>query len=155
MGHPGKDTSIWLARQRIYWPGLENDFNMTIEACGRCIGRKTPVKHSAKLTQIKTSRPMHLVCIDFFKHEMSKVGMENVLVITDHFTRYAQAIQLKNQSAQTTANFIVLIVFPSSYIVIRVVFLSHILLKKCASLPMFIRLGLGPTTIWAMWQPLL
>ena len=24
-GHQGKDKSVWLARQRFYWPGLEKD----------------------------------------------------------------------------------------------------------------------------------
>ena len=33
----------------------------------------------------------------------SKGGYENILVITDHFTRYAQAIPTRKQTAQTTA----------------------------------------------------
>ena len=45
---------------------------------------------------------MELVCIDFLKLEPSH-GIENILVITDHFTRYAQAIPCRNQTAATTA----------------------------------------------------
>ena len=61
---------------------------------------------------------MELVCIDFLSLERSKGGHENILVITDHFTRYAQAFPTRNQLAKTTAkvlfdNFIVHYGFPA------------------------------------------
>ena len=46
---------------------------------------------------------MELVCIDFLSLEKSKGGQENILVITDHYSRYAQAIPTRNQKASTTA----------------------------------------------------
>ena len=103
VGHPGKEKSVWLARQRFYWPGLETDIEHRIETCPRCVCRKTPVKPMAPLLPIITTRPMQLVCIDFLKVDVSKGGYEDVLVITDHFTRYAKAIPCRKTTALATA----------------------------------------------------
>ena len=61
---------------------------------------------------------MELVCIDFLSLARSKGGFENILVLTDHFTRYAQAFPTRNQLAKTKAkilfeNFIVHYGFPA------------------------------------------
>ena len=103
VGHPGRDKSLWLARQRFYWPGMEQCINSHVSNCRSCICRKTPIVPSANLVPIETSRPMQLVCIDFLKVDQCKGGFEDVLVITDHFTRYAKAIPCRNQKATTTA----------------------------------------------------
>ena len=102
-GHQGKEKTLWLARQRFYWPGLEKDVVTRVESCPRCVRRKTPVKPVAQLKPIDSTYPMELVCMDFLSLEKCKGGYEHILVITDHFTRYAQAIPCRNQTAQTTA----------------------------------------------------
>jgi transposase InsO family protein len=61
------------------------------------------VTNSAELVCIESCQPLELICIYFLSLEQSKGGYENILVITDHFTRYAQAIPTRNQTAQTTA----------------------------------------------------
>ena len=59
--------------------------------------------------------------MDFLSIEPSKGNIENVLVITDHFTRYAQAYLSKTQTAQATAkllweNFIRHYGFPEKFL---------------------------------------
>ena len=52
---------------------------------------------------IETIQPLELIHLDYLKIEPSKGNIENVLVITDHFTRYAQAFPSKTQTALATA----------------------------------------------------
>ena len=95
QGHQGRDRTLSLGRQRFYWPGLEADVQHKVKTCVLCIQRKTVPKPSAELVNISTTQPMELVCIDFLSLGRSKGGYENILVINDYFTRYAQAFPTK------------------------------------------------------------
>ena len=65
--------------------------------------RKSSTNDRAPLVNIHTTYPLELVCMDYLTLEPSKGGISNVLVITDHFTKYALAVPTKNQTAKTTA----------------------------------------------------
>ena len=73
-----------------------------IAYCGPCLRRKTLPKEEP-LHPISVSKPMVLVHMDYLTIEPSTGNIENVLVITDHFTRYSQAYPTSNQTALTTA----------------------------------------------------
>ena len=103
MGHPGKERTLSLVKDRFYWPGMHKDIETWIDQCGRCLRRKTPTNQRAPLVNICTSSPLELVCMDYLTLEPSKGGQQHILVITDHFTRYAVAIPTRNQLARTTA----------------------------------------------------
>lgn len=57
--------------------------------------------HTEHLHQITSTGPLDLVCIDFLSLEPDSRGISNILVVTDHFTRYAQASPTKDQRAVT------------------------------------------------------
>ena len=103
MGHQGRDRTSWLVKTRFFWLGMDEDIAGKVRLCDRCIRQKTQPAPAAELVNITSSAPMELVCIDYLSLETSKGGFENILVITDHFTRYAQAVPTKNQTARTTA----------------------------------------------------
>jgi hypothetical protein len=102
MGHQGRDKLLYLLKERFYWPGMYVTAVEWIKQCVRCVLRKK-ISSKAPLVGIQTSQPLELVCMDYLTLEMSKGGYQNILVITDHYTRYAQAIPTKNQNAKTTA----------------------------------------------------
>ena len=91
-----------------------------IAKCSRCLKRKS-TPQVAPLQPILVSQPLELVHLDYLTLEPSKGNIENVLVITDHFTRYALAYASKTQTAQDTAriswdNFICHYGFPEQFI---------------------------------------
>ena len=120
VGHLGQDRVLDLLRDRFYWPGMHVDVVSYINSCPRCLRRKSQ-PDKAPLVNIETSQPLELIHLDYLKIEPSKGNIENVLVITDHFTRYAQAFPSKTQTALATAkllwnNFILHYGFPSKII---------------------------------------
>ena len=50
---------------------------------------------------------MDLLCIDFMKVDPSKDGKENVLVMTDAFSKFSVAVVMTNQQAKTVAKALV------------------------------------------------
>lgn len=79
------------------------DIDLKLKTCERCVRRKAKVEKSARLVNIRTSRPLELVCMDYLSLESDGRGMENILVITDHFTKYAVAVPNIDQKAKTVA----------------------------------------------------
>ena len=61
------------------------------------------LRGGAPLESITSTRPLELVCIDFWSAEDSRNKSVDVLVITDHFTRMAQAFPCRDQTAKRVA----------------------------------------------------
>ena len=120
IGHLGQDRVLELLRDRFYWPAMHMDVASYINSCPRCIRRKSqpdiPPLHNIEATQ-----PLELISLDYLQIEPSKGNIENVLIVTDHFTRCAQAYLSKTQTALATAkllwnNFIIHYSFPTKII---------------------------------------
>ena len=118
LGHKGQACTLSLMTRRLFWTGMDAFVGQKINECGRCIRRKVSPARASDVVSILSTAPMEVVCIDYLSLERSKGGFENILVLTDHYTRYAQAIPPRNQTAQTTAkalyqNFFVHCGFPA------------------------------------------
>ena len=120
VSHLGQDRVLYLLRDWFYWHEMLVDVVSYINSCPRCLHMKSQ-PDKAPLLNIEASQPLELIHLDYLKIELSKGNIENVLVITDHFTRYAQAFHSKTQTALATAkllwnNFILHYGFPSKII---------------------------------------
>lgn len=102
MGHLGVERTVNLIRDRFYWAHMQRDTEQFIANECECLMRKKPHKPTrAPLVPIVTNRPFELISIDFLHLETCKQGYEYILVIIDHYTRFAQAYATKNKSAKT------------------------------------------------------
>ena len=96
---------------------MHTDVAAYINSCQRCLSQPD----QAPLLNIEVNQPLELIHLDYLRIEPSKGNVENVLIITDHFTRYAQAFPSKSQTALATTkllwnNFILHYGFPSEII---------------------------------------
>ena len=105
-GHFGCERTVELFRKRFYWPKMQSQVEKWVKMCEQCVKRKG-VCDKAPLHHLQSTYPMELICIDFLKVERSIGGFEHVLVMTDHFSRYAIAIPTKNESAKVVAKILI------------------------------------------------
>ena len=101
-GHLGMEKTLNLLQERFFWPKIEDVCNH-IRTCERCTRYKQPLERE-KLKPIHCTYPLKLVHIDFLT--IGKEGTDkatNKMVVTDHFSRYAQAYIAPKQTAPAVA----------------------------------------------------
>ena len=104
-GHRGSERVVELARERFFWPHMQRDITHFVTKKFACLKQRAPAKKMrAPLQSITTYAPLELVSMDFLHLERSTGGYEYILVIIDHFTRFAQAYPTKNKEARTAAD---------------------------------------------------
>ena len=106
-GHQGVDRTLQLIRDRVYWPGMSRAVEQWCRNCGRCILAKEGPKVRAYRGSLQASRPNELLAVDFTMLEPARDGRENVLVLTDVFSKFSQAIPTRDQRACTVADVLV------------------------------------------------
>ncbi len=107
-GHQGVERTTELVRQRCYWPGLAADVAQWCQECDRCQASKDNQLHpSSFMGHLLSFRPNEILAIDFTVLEPTRSGLENVLVMTDVFTKYTWAVPTRDQRAETVAQVLV------------------------------------------------
>lgn len=107
-GHQGIERTTELVRQRCYWPGMGQDIKKWCQQCGRCTLAKHPQPQArAPMGHLLASMPNQVLAIDFSFLEPSGDGREQVLVMTDVFSKFTQVVPTRDQRASTVANILV------------------------------------------------
>ena len=83
VGHRGRIRALSLLRERFFWPGMQEEATQHMVKCLR--RKSTP--QVAPLQPIYVTQSLELVHLHYLSLKPSKGNIENILVITDHFTR--------------------------------------------------------------------
>lgn len=103
-GHQGVERTLELLRQRCYWPGMTSDATQWCRECERCqVAKDARTGASSFMGHLLASSPNEILAIDFTLLEPSQNGLENVLVMTNVFSKYTLAIPTRDQRAPTVA----------------------------------------------------
>lgn len=107
LGHQAVEKTTLLTRSRCYWPGMMTEIADYCRKCERCTLAKAGKKLHPTMSSLTASQPLEVLAIDFTVLERSSGGIENVLVLTDVFTKFTQAIPTRDQKATTVAQVLV------------------------------------------------
>ena len=105
MGHLGHERVLDLARRRFFWPHMGADIDHFIRRKCSCVASKSPNEaERAPLHPIHATYPFEIVCMDYMKMDVCQGGFKYILVITDHFTRFAQAYATRSNKSRPAAD---------------------------------------------------
>lgn len=102
------DIRVWTALCNL--PGIVVIGQVcqgTWKNCERCILAKEGPRVRAYRGSLLASRPNEILALDFTMLEPASDGRENVLVLTDVFSKFTQAIPTRDQQANTVADVLV------------------------------------------------
>ena len=107
LGHQSPEKTIAVARTRCYWIGMMGDVTTYCRQCSRCALAKEGRKLHTTMGSLIANKPLDVVAMDYTLLDRSSSGLENVLVMTDVFTKFVQAIPTRDQTARTVARVLV------------------------------------------------
>ena len=105
QAHLGVQKTIWKVRLDYYWSGLTADVRRLVLSCLLCQQSKvTPVSQPKNNHHLYAGRPWQIVSLDIVgPFCVTPSGNKVILTVTDHFTRWSDAIPLPDGTAATVA----------------------------------------------------
>ena len=104
QAHLGATKTLSAIKLNWYWPGMTGLVRRLVRECAACQGAKAPPTRNRAKNHLYAGRPWQVLAIDLFGPlPQTQAGNNVVLVMTDHFTRWCDAIPLPDGKAATVA----------------------------------------------------
>lgn len=99
--HSGIEYSTKLARDTMYWPGINEQLKRAVDQCESC-QKNSPnqIKEPMMSTEIPTL-PFDIVSMDIMELKKSDGSKDLYLVTVDHFSDFFEIDEIKNTLADT------------------------------------------------------
>ena len=104
-GHLGQRRTKFQVQLRAYWPGWSTDVIRSLNRCAPCAQyHRGKAPKQTPLKPFVAGEPWEVVSIDITgPHPRSRRGHEYILTIVDHFSKWAEALPIRNHTAQTVS----------------------------------------------------
>lgn len=98
-GHPGETLMISRLRDRVWWPGMDDDARKTVKSCEGCRLVSKPSAPEPMRRRAMPREPWIDVAIDFLGPLPSN---EYLLVIIDYYSRYKEVCIMRRITSEET-----------------------------------------------------
>jgi transposase InsO family protein len=104
-GHLGRKRTEATVRARAYWPGWMNDVKKILRRCTPCARyHRGTAPRQTVLKPFYSGEPWETVSLDITgPHPRSRRGYVYLLTVMDHFSKWTEALPVRNHTAPTIA----------------------------------------------------
>ena len=102
-GPPDDKRTMERIKNGLHWPGMKISATEFCRLCNSCAARKpSPKLNKAPMGHISSGAPMEKVCLDILGPlPLTRQKNKYILVITDIFTKWTEAVPLPDQESRT------------------------------------------------------
>ena len=100
--HAGAGRTLMTLRRRFFWVDMEREVRHLQSECVVCGLQKDRAEPRAPLNPVTVTYPLEVIALDFLTLGRPTDTYQNILVMTDLFTRYSWAVATRDQTAKTT-----------------------------------------------------
>ena len=98
-GHLGEETTLLLARETVFWPGISDDIRNAVKACDVCQKHKPAQQKEPLISHDVPSMPWVKLGFDIFEHHS-----HHYLLVADYFSKFSIVKKLSNQTSGHVIN---------------------------------------------------